>query len=386
MNVPEFFTMLGVHMALVLFCLGYIVIGAISIRYAKRSPEPQGLVESKHLPFISVVIPTYNEQEIIASRLDSLLTTSYPLNRMELVIVDSSNDDTPSIIESYSRKYPIIRLIRDTERRGLATALNQAYRSCKGEIVVKVDSDLVLATDTLVQIISRFNDPRVGAVTGKVNVANEGAAREVSYRGLQETIQRAETNLDSMFMAHPFAAYRRHLMKEYKPKEYGDETIQTVHIRKLGYRVIYDPNSNFYENFPEDGKERLRQKIRRSEGLIRVLFEHSDMLFNSKYGKFGTYVFPSNFFMFIVSPALLFVTLGVAIIDLAFFRAATYLDALVLAAFALTYFGRKFRILSSIWTFLELQYVQFRGLLNVTILRKDDYKWKKIERIASQQA
>jgi cellulose synthase/poly-beta-1,6-N-acetylglucosamine synthase-like glycosyltransferase len=386
MNVPEFFTMLGVHIALVLFCLGYIVIGAISIRYAKRSSEPQGLVESKPLPFISVVIPTYNEQEIIASRLDSLLTTSYPLNRMELVIVDSSNDDTPSIIESYSRKYPIIRLIRDTERRGLATALNQAYRSCKGEIVVKVDSDLVLATDTLVQIISRFNDPRVGAVTGKVNVANEGAAREVSYRGLQETIQRAETNLDSMFMAHPFAAYRRHLMKEYKPKEYGDETIQTVHIRKLGYRVIYDPKSNFYENFPEDGKERLRQKIRRSEGLIRVLFEHSDMLFNSKYGKFGTYVFPSNFFMFIISPTLLFVTLGVAIIDLAFFRSATYLDALVLAAFALTYFGRKFRILSSVWTFLELQYVQFRGLLNVTVLRKDDYKWKKIERIASQQA
>lgn len=386
MNISEFFVMLGVHLALLLFCAGYLVIGAISIRYANKFSGPAELVEPKNLPFISVVIPTYNEEEIIASRLDSLLTTSYPSNKMELVIVDSSNDSTPSIIESYTRKYPMIRLIRDTERRGLATALNQAYRACKGEIVVKVDSDLVLATDTLVQIISRFRDPRVGAVTGKVNVANhDGVSREVSYRGLQEKIQRAETNIDSMFMAHPFAAYRRNLMKVYKPREYGDETIQTIHIRKLGYRVIYDPKSNFYESFPEDGKERLRQKVRRSEGLIRVLFENSDMLFNPKYGKFGRYVFPSNFFMFIISPALLFITLAVAVIDLAFFSAATYLDALILAAFAITYIGRKLSVLSSIWTFIELQYVQFRGLLNVTVLRKDDYKWKKIERVASQQ-
>ncbi|MGH9878686.1 MAG: glycosyltransferase, partial [Nitrososphaerales archaeon] len=198
-------------------------------------------------------------------------------------------------------------------------------------------------------------------------------------------VQKAETYLDSMFMAHPFAAYRRGLMKEYKPTEYGDETIQTIHIRRQGYKVIYDPRSNFYEEFPEDGKERLRQKIRRSEGLIRVIFENSDMLFKRRYGKFGMYVFPSNLFMFTISPVLLFVTPIIAAFDLALFSAATYLDVLILALFGIVFAGRKRSVLSSIWTFLELQYAQLRGLLNVTVVKKSDYKWQKIERVAAQQ-
>jgi cellulose synthase/poly-beta-1,6-N-acetylglucosamine synthase-like glycosyltransferase len=384
MNLVEFFTMFAVHVALVVFCLGYLVIGAVSMKYGKKAPtKPQ---PNEKYPFISVVIPTYNEEQIITSRLDSLIRTKYPADRMEVVVVDSSNDRTPEIIESYSRRYPMIRIIHDMERRGLATALNQAFRACSGEIVVKSDSDLTLAEDTLDVVISHFADPRVGAVTGRVNVANSGAANEVTYRGLHDKIQLDESQLDSVFMAHTFSAYRRHLMKEYKEKEYGDETIQTLHIRKQGYKVVHDSDVKFYEDYPEDGKERLRQKIRRSEGLTRVLLENADMLFNKKYGKFGTYVIPSNFFMFIVSPVLLMATPVVAAVDLAFFSRATYLDILILASLGLVAAARKRPAVSSVWTFLELQYAQFRALLNVTVMKRHDYKWKKIERVVPQRS
>ncbi|HKU49636.1 MAG TPA: glycosyltransferase [Nitrososphaera sp.] len=382
MNVSEFFTMFAVHIALVIFCAGFLVIGAVSLRHG-RKPVPIPQSRGHYFPFISIVIPTYNEEAIIASRLDSMVRARYPADKMEIVIVDSSSDGTPSILDSYSRKYPFIKIIHDEERRGLATALNQAFRACKGEIVVKSDSDLTLAEDTLVNIVSHFSDPHIGAVTGRVNVANNsGASNEVQYRGLHELIQQAESEVDSVFMAHTFSAYRRHLMKEYKQKEYGDETIQTLHIRKQGYRVVYDPNVRFYEDYPEDGKERLRQKIRRSEGLTRVLLENRDVLFNAKYGRFGKYVFPANFFMFILSPVLLMATPVVAAVDLAFFSLATYLDILILALFGIIVAARKTPRLSSVWTFLELQYAQFRALVNVTIMKRRDYKWKKIERVA----
>ena len=385
MNLIEFFTMFAVHIALVIFCLGYLVIGAISLKYGKNVPK-RNLEKPQNFPFISVVIPTYNEEEIIASRLDSLVRSKYPADKMEVVIVDSSSDNTPSILDSYSRRYPMIKVIHDEERKGLATALNQAFKACSGEIVVKSDSDLTLAEDTLVRIVSHFSDPHVGAVTGRVNVANAQVSNEVQYRGLHDAIQMSESEIDSVFMAHTFSAYRRHLMKEYKQKEYGDETIQTIHIRKQGYKVVFDPEVKFYEDYPEDGKERLRQKIRRSEGLTRVLLENSAMLFNPKYGRFGTYVFPSNYFMFIVSPVLLMVTPLVAAVDLAFFSLATYLDVLILALFGITVVGRKKSKISSVWTFLELQYAQFRALINVTIMKRRDYKWKKIERVAPRQS
>jgi cellulose synthase/poly-beta-1,6-N-acetylglucosamine synthase-like glycosyltransferase len=265
----------------------------------------------------------------------------------------------------------------------LATALNQAFRECKGEIVVKMDSDVTLAENTLTEIISHFSDARVGAVTGKVNVANQIESSEVRYRSMHETIQKAETNIDSVFMAQTFSAYRRNLMKEYKAKEYGDETIQTIHIRRQGYKVIYDPNVNSYEDYPDDDSERLRQKIRRAEGLLRVLFENARLMFNPRYGKFGMYVFPSNFFMFIISPILLAATVVLAILDLAFLSLATYLDITILVLLAIVVAGRKRRVISGPWTFLELQYAQLRALLNVTVLRKKDYKWTKIERVAA---
>jgi hypothetical protein len=88
--------------------------------------------------------------------------------------------------------------------------------------------------------------------------------------------------------------------------------------------------------------------------------------------------------MFIISPLLLVATPIVAAVDLAFFCLATYLDILVLASLGLVVAARKTRAAVSIWTFLELQYAQFRALLNVTILKRRDYKWKKIERVVAQ--
>jgi cellulose synthase/poly-beta-1,6-N-acetylglucosamine synthase-like glycosyltransferase len=382
MNWSDVVGIFTVHVPLLILCAGYLLIGAISIRYAKKANDTK-IGNKAYFPSISIVMPTFNEEKIIASRLDSLMKTSYPKERIEVLVVDSSNDNTPSIIEHYARRYTFIRLIHDVERRGLATALNQAFRECRGEIVVKMDSDVTLAENTLTRIISHFSDARVGAVTGKVNVANQSESSEVKYRSMHETIQKAETNIDSVFMAQTFSAYRRNLMKEYKAKEYGDETIQTIHIRRQGYKVIYDPNVNFYEDYPDDDSERLRQKIRRAEGLLRVLFENARLMFNPRYGKFGMYVFPSNFFMFIISPILLAATVVLAFLDLAFLSLATYLDITILVLLAIVVAGRKRRVISGPWTFLELQYAQLRALLNVTVLRKKDYKWTKIERVAA---
>lgn len=382
MNWSDVLGIFTVHVPLLILCAGYLLIGAISIRYGKKANDTK-IENQPYLPSISIVMPTFNEEKIIASKLDSLMKTSYPKERIEVLVVDSSNDNTPSIIEHYARRYSFIRLIHDVERRGLATALNQAFRECKGEIVVKMDSDVTLAENTLTRIISHFSDSRIGAVTGKVNVANQSESSEVRYRSMHETIQKAETNIDSVFMAQTFSAYRRNLMKEYKAKEYGDETIQTIHIRRQGYKVIYDPNVSFYEDYPDDDRERLRQKIRRAEGLLRVLFENARLIFNPRYGKFGMYVFPSNFFMFIISPILLAATVVLAILDLAFLSFATYLDIAIIALLAIVVVGRKRRGISGPWTFLELQYAQLRALLNVTVLRKKDYKWTKIERVTA---
>lgn len=359
----------------------YMVIGGVSLHYSKKYVLNKKM---GNLPFISIVLPTYNEANIITDRLSNLLDVEYPRNKMEIIITDSSNDQTHILIQQFIKEHPTlnIKLIHDDVRRGLAIALNKAYKRCKGEIIVKIDSDLRLSKDSLINIISNFNDPRIGAVTGKMfllNTKNE----EANYRSMQDVIQRAESYIDSIYMAHPFSAYRRALIREYKPYHYGDETIQTIHIRREGYKVIYDPSAVFYEYIPDDSKELLKQKIRRAEGHIGILLENIDMLFNPTFKKFGLYVYPSNFFMLIISPILLLLTIIFVSIDLIIFRSTLFYDLILLGLLGLIIFGRKVRYINPIYTFIELQYSQLMAIFNV-IRGKRDHMWTKITRVEDQ--
>lgn len=369
---------LYIHSPFLVLFIAYVIIGMVSLNYSKKYK----LLKDPNftLPLISVVIPTYNEASIIKERLTNLLKTAYPHDKMEIIITDSSNDDTPYIIDQFIKEHPniTIKLIHDDERRGLAVALNKAYDECNGEIIVKMDSDLELDKHSLLNIVSNFSDPKIGAVTGRIQLLDKNN-KEKNYRTIQNIIQQAESYIDSIYMAHTFVAYRRNLIRRYKPTHYGDETIQTIHIRRQGYRVIYDTSAVFYEYVPED-KEMLRQKIRRAEGHVGILFENIDMLFNQKYSKFGLYVFPSNFFMLIISPLLAALSIIMASLDLTLFRSSIPLDVAILSFVPITFMFRKKYIANGIWTFIELQYSQLIAIFNVMKGRRDN-KWTKIRRI-----
>ena len=340
----------------------YGIIGIVSLYHSKRKIDR--CKNKDYCPLISIVIPTFNEENIIRQKLENTVNCSYPNEKMEIIVVDSSTDKTPHIVREFSIKYPLIKLIHDEKRVGLATALNKAYKICKGEIIVKTDCDTLMDSNTLSEMVSNFADPTVGAVTGKTNVANN-ILQEKNYKCIQQIIQTAESRIDSIYMTHTLAAYRRRLIREYDATQYGDETIQSIHIRRQNYRAIYDQDVNFYEAYPDSTKERMRQKVRRAEGHVRILLENLDMFFNLKYKKFGLYVFPSNFFMIIVSPLLLCLSLAMFVLDLIYFSSMLVIDLVVLGSIGITYFGRHKTTFSSIWTFIELQYAQLLAMKNV---------------------
>ena len=354
----------------------YALIGAVSLYASKHSITRHK--NKKYDPFISIIIPTFNEERIIKQKLQNTLETSYPKEKMEIIVVDSSTDNTPQIVREFLIKYPFIKLIHDDERMGLATALNKAYKVCTGDIIVKTDSDVLMDRNTITEMISNFADAAVGAVTGRLNVANN-ISNEKSYRSIQQRIQTAESCIDSVYMTHTLVAYRRSLIRAYDPKQYGDETIQSIHIRKQGFRVIYDPEVNFYEPYPESTQERLRQKVRRAGGQIRILLENLDVFFNRRYGRFGLYVFPSNFFMIILSPILLCLIFTALVFDLIVFSSLIIVDIMVLVFIGVSFLGRHRPILSSIWSIIELQFVQLLAMKNV-LFWKDEHVWQKVDR------
>ncbi|MEM2759473.1 MAG: glycosyltransferase [Nitrososphaerales archaeon] len=331
-------------------------------------------------PYISIVIPSYNEEKIIRTKLENTLEVSYPKDRQEIIVVDSSSDGTPEVVSEYARRCNYLRLIHEERREGVATALNKAYSTAVGDIVVRTDCDSLLDENAILEIVSNFADPFVGAVAGKIIVLNK-EKKELRYRTIQQRIQMAESRMDSTFIIHgPFCAFRRELIKQIDPRSMADDTEVALEIRKQGYRVIYDHQAEYYEASPENFAERLELKSRRAQGLIKLLLNNIRMCFNPRFSIYGMIVFPMNFFMLIVSPVLMLVIPSLFVADLLLTRSFVIIDSLALAFLALTVLLRKKKTVSSIWAFIELQYAQLVALKNI-VIGNDQSVWQKQESI-----
>ena len=115
-------------------------------------------------PFVSIVIPCRNERDSIGPCLDSILTSDYPQDRLEIVIADGMSDDgTREVITRYASAHPAIRMI-DNPNRITPCALNLAIRAARGDIIVRMDAHAAYPPDYLHRLV------RAQQETGAENV------------------------------------------------------------------------------------------------------------------------------------------------------------------------------------------------------------------------
>jgi lipopolysaccharide/colanic/teichoic acid biosynthesis glycosyltransferase/glycosyltransferase involved in cell wall biosynthesis len=87
------------------------------------------------IPFVSIIVPCFNEANFIAMCLDSIISGNYPHDRMEILVIDGmSTDGTRKILSDYARRYPFVRII-DNPRQATPVALNLGILVARGELV-----------------------------------------------------------------------------------------------------------------------------------------------------------------------------------------------------------------------------------------------------------
>ncbi len=373
----DYFTITVLHIPLIIVVIFYTIYGIIALIIGKESRYLSILNKIKnrdYKPFISIVIPTYNEENIIRAKLENTVNIDYPKDRLEIIVIDSSTDRTPDIVEEYAKDHPYIKLVK-TERQGVANALNKAYSMTKGEIVIRTDCDSMLKEDSISNIVSNFVEERIGAVTGRLMVLNNEGL-ESNYRSIQHRIQIAESMLDSTYIFQPFSAFRKNLIKPITTS--ADDADVALNIRRQGYKAIYDPTSIFYEASPLDIKERIEVKSRRAVGHINLLWKNVKLCFNPTYSWYGMLVLPMNLFMISISPILMISIPILSIIDLLITKYSILLDYIILLSIPLVLILRDKPIVSKVWTIIELQLIQLIALIRV--IRYGDMRtWKRAE-------
>lgn len=260
-----------------------------------RSTPP---VEFTDPPFVSILVPAYNETETVVAALRSLILLDYP--SYEIIFVDDgSSDDTYAKALPIAGKYQNCTLQVFTKPNGGKwSALNFAYGKAKGDLVLFVDADSGLARDALKIMVPRVMEPGVGAVSGQVTIRNRvnllTRFQAVEYLFGNGGMRTALSFLGTVTVVPgPIGLYRREVLEEIRklpgnqpknPAERGPgdvfgplsgetfaEDFQlSLSVLALGYRVVYEPRAYAYTKCPEDISVLMNQRYRWIRGTWQV--------------------------------------------------------------------------------------------------------------------
>ena len=237
------------------------------------------------MPFVSIIVPAYNEGPMIAQVLESLLAVRYP--RFEVIVVDDgSSDQTFLKALPFSRRPGVEYRILTKSNGGKFDALNHGIARARGEIVVCIDGDSVLHPDALRHCVAHFDDPRIGAVAGNVRVANRGslwsAMQALEYVIGYGLAKRAQSTARAVtIVPGPLGAFRKSALSQvggYEGDSFAEDFDLTMKLLGAGWHIVYEPRAVVLTEAPERTLELLRQRYRWTRGSIQVIRKRAGTL------------------------------------------------------------------------------------------------------------
>ena len=231
-------------------------------------------------PRVSVILPAYNEERVIAASVARVLASVYPA--IEVIVADDgSSDATSAIVSREFGQDPRVTLLT-LRNGGKAAALNRALTLATGEVVIALDADTQFEPATIRRLARWFDDPRIGAVAGDARVGNRVNLvtrwQAVEYITAQNLERRALAGFDAMTVVPgAVGAWRRATLDAvggYPEDTLAEDQDLTIAIQRAGWRVLYDPEAVAWTEAPETFKGLAKQRYRWAFGTLQCLWKH----------------------------------------------------------------------------------------------------------------
>jgi len=241
-------------------------------------------------PFVSIIVPAYNEGEVIHASLSSLLELRYPYYEI-IAVDDGSADDTYEKMREFEGNHYGVRVsVFRKENSGKADTLNYGIRRSRAPIVICMDSDSRLSPDSLRYAIKHFQEPTVGAVAGNVKVINRHnlwtKLQALEYIEGLNIVRKAQAFFRSVnVIPGPIGIFRRTAIEAtggYDSDTFAEDFDMTVKILADGWKINYEPKAIAYTEAPEELLDIIKQRYRWSRGILQALRKHKELLTETK--------------------------------------------------------------------------------------------------------
>lgn len=230
-------------------------------------------------PFVSIIIPAHNEEEVIEQKLNNLISLNYPKELMEIIIAsDNSTDKTNEIVEEFIKKNKDynISLYIVNKRQGKTNAQNEAVKIAKGEILVFSDANAMLDKDSIINLVSSFTSEDIIYVTGRLKYVNslENASSEAEnrYWNYDLFMRRVESDIKTITAGNgAIYAIRKSEYVDFDPIMCHDSAMP-LYAGINNKRALYNPNAIAYEKAGETSQDEFKRKVRMFRNILDAIF------------------------------------------------------------------------------------------------------------------
>ncbi len=285
-----FFALLGILHTYVFYPL---IVKALSV--GKKPNNNCWLKDENNLPLVYILIAAYNEEKVIGKKIESILSSDYPEEKLKIIVgSDGSTDQTNSIVEQYVNQDNRIQLIDFGGRNGKANILNKITRQLKSEesqqsvdaVYIFTDANIIFNPITVFQLARHFKNREIGLVAAriinKVDSKTMISATESFYIHRENEIKYHETLSFGSMMGAFGACYaiRAELAAIFPSNILMEDFYQTMQLIDQGYQAIKEPDAIAYEDLIDDIESEFIRKRRISAGNYQNLAYFKHMLWN----------------------------------------------------------------------------------------------------------
>ncbi|MFT3783179.1 MAG: glycosyltransferase family 2 protein [Nibricoccus sp.] len=252
--------------------------------WAARRKAPKVKLPDGQLPKVCIQCPLFNEPLVVEALLEKVTAIRWPAERLDIQILDDSNDDTPAIIERWLKDHPEraarVSHVRRPNRKGYkAGALAYGNTLTDAEFFAIFDADFRPEPDFLEQLISHFTNPKVGVVQARWEFANRRSSLLTRFQGIF---------LDAHFVVEQAARYGNNLFFNFNGTAgvwrrtaledaggWSDDTVTedldlSYRAQRRGWKFVYLEHYTVPSELPENLTAFKSQQHRWTKGGIQV--------------------------------------------------------------------------------------------------------------------
>jgi len=228
-------------------------------------------------PTVSVVIAAHNEAARLPARVANLLDQRYPVPLEIIIVSDGSTDATANVLRPFMDRVTLLEL----PRGGKPAALNAGVAQARGEIVVFADARQRFTPDAIRHLVSNFDDPAVGGVTGELvlDCEMEPTATDSSiadgvglYWKYEKWLRRRESRVWSTLGATgAIYALRRSVWQQLPTGVLLDDVLAPMRVVLGGRRIVFDDRARAFDRVAPTGSAEAHRKRRTLAGNYQIL-------------------------------------------------------------------------------------------------------------------